>query len=371
MAPSCHWGSLKCHPLSPYKADRYSDFNDSAHYSTTAGTSEAQTVFCRYTSQQHPCADMPAFRDPDTYRDILNGLRIGVSVLDLQKKIVFWSDGAEQITGYSRIDVLGHACADNILLHCNQNSCEMCDEECPIATALHHAKPVEAVTFIHHKSGHRTQVHTWAIPLRDKHGSLIGIIQTFEGEFAIAGPDLNDQNVRQRGRLDDTTGLPNQAMMQAHLRQMLVTFTELQNPFGVVCVEVFELAQFRTRNGHVACRSMLQVLARTLRNTVWPTDFVGSWSENGFLVILSGGHEEALQAVSARILKMMATATIQWWGEQLSVRILIGCTGARTGDTVESILDRARPALGGSQVALPGHAAAVGAANPAGKLSES
>ena len=228
---------------------------------------------------------------------------------------------------------------------------------------LHDAKPVESVTFIHHKSGHRTQVHTWAIPLRDKHGSIIGIIQTFEGEFAIAGPDLNDRNMRERGCLDDTTGLPNQAMTHAHLRETLGAFAELQVPFGVVCVEVPELALFRTRNGQVACRSILQVLARTLRNTMWPTDFVGSWSENRFLVILSGCREDALQAVSARILEMMASATIQWWGEELSVTVLIGCTGARTGDTVESILDRAHPALGGNQAALTARAVAVSAAN--------
>ena len=131
----------------------------------------------------------------------------------------------------------------------------------------------------------------------------------------------------------------------------------------MVCIEVPEFAQFRTRNGQVACRSILQVLARTLRNTVWPTDFVGSWSENRFLVILSGCREDALQAVSARILKMMATATIQWWGEELSVIVSTGCAGARTDDTVESILDRAQPALGGNQVAQPGRAVAVGAAN--------
>jgi PAS domain S-box-containing protein len=306
---------------------------------------------------------MPAFRDPDTYRDILDSLQIGVSVLDLQRKIVFWSNGAEHTTGYARIDVLGHSCTENLLLHCNQDTCEMCNEKCPIAAALHDAKPVEAVIFIRHKSGHRTQVHTWAIPLRDKHGSIIGIIQTFEGEFAIAGSDLNDRNMRERGCLDDTTGLPSQAVMQAHLQEALGMFTQLQIPFGVVCVEVPELAQFRTRNGQVACRSILQVLSRTLRNTVWPTDFVGSWSENGFLTILSGCPEDALQTISARILKIVASATILWWGEELSVTVLIGCSGARTGDTVESILDRARPALGGNEVALPGRAVAAGAAD--------
>ncbi|MHB8218101.1 MAG: PAS domain-containing protein [Candidatus Sulfotelmatobacter sp.] len=66
---------------------------------------------------------------------MLDGLQIGVSVLDLQNKIVFWSDGAEQITGYSRIDVIGHSRADNILQHCNQHSCEMCADRCPISSA--------------------------------------------------------------------------------------------------------------------------------------------------------------------------------------------------------------------------------------------
>jgi hypothetical protein len=41
---------------------------------------------------------MPCFQDPEIYRDILDGLQIGVRVLDLQKKIVFWSDGAEKIS---------------------------------------------------------------------------------------------------------------------------------------------------------------------------------------------------------------------------------------------------------------------------------
>lgn len=65
-------------------------------------------------------------------RDILDGLPIGVSVLDVAKKIVFWSDGAQQITGYARIDVLGHSCRENVFLHCNELSCETCAEKCSI-----------------------------------------------------------------------------------------------------------------------------------------------------------------------------------------------------------------------------------------------
>jgi diguanylate cyclase (GGDEF)-like protein/PAS domain S-box-containing protein len=306
---------------------------------------------------------MPFFQDPETYRDILDGLQIGVSVLDLQKRIVFWSDGAEQITGYTRIEVLGHACTDNILQHCNQNSCELCAERCPITAALHGAKPVEGIGFVHHKSGHRIPVHTWAIPLRDKHGSIVGIIQSFGGEVVVNGPNPNDQRMKERGWLDLVTGLPNQAMMQSHLREALGTFADLEIPFAVVCVEVHEFGPFRARYGQEAATSMLQVLARSLRNTVWPTDFVGRWNENQYLVILCGCGEDALQAVVGRMRRMMSNATIVWWGEELAVRISIGHAYSVAKDTIASILQRAQQGLVEGRAARP--AAQAGGAQAA------
>jgi PAS domain S-box-containing protein len=218
---------------------------------------------------------MPFFEDPETYRDILDGLQIGVSVLDLQKKIVFWSDGAEQISGYARIDVLGHSCVENILPHCNQNSCAMCTANCPMSAALHNASAVQSLSSIHNKLGHWIPVNTWSIPLRDKHGSIIGVIQTFESEITVIGPDPNDRSMKERGCVDPTTELPNQAMMQSHLRETLATFAELQIPLGLICLEVNEMEQFRSKYGQEAAKSILRVLARSLRSSVWPTDFVG------------------------------------------------------------------------------------------------
>ena len=306
---------------------------------------------------------MPAFQDPEIYRDILDCLQIGVSVLDLQQKIVFWSDGAEKITGYARIDVLGHSCRDNIFLHCNQISCEMCVEKCPINATLHDGKPTEATGFIHHHAGHREPVHIWSIPLRDKHRSIIGIIQTFEGEFAVTGPNPNDQSMKERGCMDDLTGLPNQAMMQSHLREMLGTFSDLHIPFGIVFLETHELAKFRARYGQEAGTSMLQVLARTIRNTVWPTDFVGRWNDERFLVILSGCAEQALNNVSDRLVRMAASATIEWWGQELSIALSYGLANAEPGDSIESLLQRAQQALRQKQLSQFGLPVALGASS--------
>src|SRR5208282_676708 len=141
-----------------------------------------------------------------------------------------------------------------------------------ISSALHGGKPLETMSFVHHKSGHRTPVHIWAVPLRDKHGSIIGVILTFEGEVALNGPHPNDQRMKEQGWLDLLTGLPNHALMQSHLRETLGTFADLHIPFAVVVVEFHELSGFRARYGQEAATSMLKVCARTLRNSVWPTD---------------------------------------------------------------------------------------------------
>jgi diguanylate cyclase (GGDEF)-like protein/PAS domain S-box-containing protein len=288
---------------------------------------------------------MPNFIDPDIYRDILDELQIGVSVLDLERRIVFWSDGAESITGYLRIDVLGHSCTENILPHCNQNTCEMCAEDCSLSQALRNAKPLESIGSIHHKAGHWMPVHSWAIPLRDKRGLIIGIIQTFESEFSVNGPDPNDRSMKERGCLDHATELPNHAMMQSHLREALAIFAELEIPLGVLCLEVKALDLFRAKYGTEAAAGALRALARTLRNSVWPTDFVGRWSGDRFLVILSGCDDEALRVLRARMLRITAKVAIQWWGVDLSVAVLMGSANAFAGDNAESLLQRVDASL--------------------------
>src|SRR5579862_6666470 len=307
---------------------------------------------------------MPPFQNPEIYRHILDELQIGISVLDLNKRIVFWSDGAEEVTGYNRIDVLGHLCTDNILQHCDQNCCEMCAEKCPITTAIHGGKPHETVSFIHHKSGHRTPVHLWSIPLRDQHGSIIGVIQSFEGEATLLGPHPSDQRMKDLGWLDLVTGLPSQTMMQSHLRETLGTFADLHVPFAVVCVELHQYDIFRGHYGKEAAVAMLKVLARTLRNCVWPTDFVGRWSESQFLVILCGCEKDALPGVTSRMQRMLSNANIVWRGVELTLKTSISYCQAVEGDTVESIARRALQDLSCKQTSESSAQTARAAASP-------
>ena len=302
---------------------------------------------------------MSAIRDPELYRSILESLPIGICVVDTEKKIIFWNDGAERITERTRIEVLGHSCFDNITPQCNQTGCNQCADQCPLTAVLRDGKTVEAGFFIPHKAGHRIPVHAWTIPLRDGHGLIVGAIQTLEEPRSADDADPNEESMKVGGFIDDVTGLANHAMMQSHLRETLGTFAELRIPFGILCIEATDLGQFRSRYGPDAATSILKVLAHTLRNTVWPSDFVGRWSEDQFLVILNGCSETALQTVSERMRKMVAGAPIEWWGEKQSLAVAIGRASAQAGDTVEVLMQRALRGVGCNRT--PPHSQAAAA----------
>jgi PAS domain S-box-containing protein len=175
---------------------------------------------------------MPAFSDSEFYRSILESLPTGLCIIDLQKKIVLWSDGAERITGHLRHEVTGHCCIGEALLHCDQQDCEWCNEDCPLGRALKTSQAVEALGFLHHKAGHEVAVRARAVPVRDGHGSIIGAVETFEEQQPAANLDYRGENLP--GCVDEVTSVASHIMMQSHLRETVGTFAEVHVPFGVL-----------------------------------------------------------------------------------------------------------------------------------------
>ena len=54
--------------------------------------------------------------DPAIYQIVLDGLETGVYIVDRSRRIRFWNEGAEQITGYLRQDVVGRLLRDHLLI---------------------------------------------------------------------------------------------------------------------------------------------------------------------------------------------------------------------------------------------------------------
>jgi len=300
---------------------------------------------------------MSFFDESEIYRSILENLPTGLCVVDLQKKIVFWSNGAERITGHLRHEVVGRSCVSEPLLHCDQPGCEFCSEECPLARSMKTSQPTDSTGFLHHKSGHEVPVRIRATAVHNQSGSIIGAVETFEDLQQASVPAREDSS-RLPGCVDGITDLPTRAVVQSHLRETLATFTNVQVPFGILCFRLEALDHFRASFGPEAASSLLRVVARTLEGALWRTDFVGRWTDDQFLVILNGCRDEALYSVRERLRRMLANDAIEWWGERRSLPVSIGQATAQSGDNVESILDRAQKSLDGASAGRTRSAAA-------------
>ena len=296
---------------------------------------------------------MSALSEPEICRNILESLPTGVCVVDMGKKIVFWSDGAERITGHLRHEVIGHSCVGQPLLHCDQPGCEFCGEDCPLARAIKTAHPAEATGFLHHKAGYEIPVCIRAVPIHNARGSIIGAVETFENLQSGPGPER--EAMRQMPDFaDGVTGLASRAMMLSHLRGMISRFVNVQVPFAVLFFRVERLNHFRASLGAEAASSLLRVVARTLENNVWMMDFVGRWSDDQFLVLLGNCPEHALGRVRERVRRSLAGEGIEWWGERRSLPVSIGEAVVQPEDSVELVLERAQKSLEAASACCPG-----------------
>jgi diguanylate cyclase (GGDEF)-like protein/PAS domain S-box-containing protein len=290
---------------------------------------------------------MSDFDESETCRSIMESLPAGLCVVDLQKKIVLWSDGAERITGHLRHEVVGRSCVSHPLLHCDQPGCEFCSEECPLARAMKTAQHTEATGLLHHKSGHELPVRIQAVPIHNQHGSVIGAAEIFEELQPAAG--RNDANrISLPIYVDGVTDVATRAMMQSHLRESIATYNDEGISFVVLFFRLEGLEHFRAAIGIEAASSLLRVVARTLESVLWKTDYVGRWTDNEFLVILNGRSDEMVRSVCDRMRHMLANDAIEWWGERRSLPVSIGQATSQPDDTVDSILERAQKSLNGA-----------------------
>lgn len=297
---------------------------------------------------------MSTFHDADIYRSILESLPTGLRLVDMEQKIVLWSDGAERITGYLRHEAIGHSELGSALLHCERPECEGCNEACPISRAVKTSQTAEATGFLRHKSGHEVPIRVRVVPVHDAQGSIIGAAEIFETQSETASPDHHEDGLKLPACVDEVTSIASPALMQSHLREALGTFEEVHVPSSILLLRLEGLKHFRANFGPDAAASLLRVVARTLENALWRTDFAGRWADDQFLVILTGCSEEALPTVCDRVRRLLASDGIEWWGEQRSLPLSVGRATAQPGDTIESLLSRAQQSLNESAAAT-GH----------------
>ena len=206
--------------------------------------------------------------DPGFYRALLDVLSDGVYLVDRDRRITYWSKGAERLTGYPAGQVVGRRCRDDILNHVDGAGLQLCRDYCPLRETMLDGQDRQARVYLRHRSGHRVPVWVRALPLRDSAGKITGAVETFTDDTTVANLRNRLTELQRLALADPLTGLGN----RRHLEQQLQTWVEHRNryqwTFGLLFLDIDHFKAVNDRHGHDIGDDVLRMVAATMSHTV-------------------------------------------------------------------------------------------------------
>jgi len=291
---------------------------------------------------------MSGLLNPAQCEAVLEGLPNGVYVVDLERKILFWNKGAEQITGYHGQEMVGRYCHDDLLMHCDHHHEPLCNESCPLRDTMFDGKPRDADVYLRHKEGHRVPVRVRAVAVRDAEGAIVGAAEIFDERHDLPALRMHPNAQAVHNHTDERTGVSDEASTRSYLDACLRDYEEDHIPFGVLLIAIDGIERFRQSYGPQAVAKALQIAATTLAKSLREGDIVGDWTENRFLALVVNCPAAALAELVFKLKGVVGGAEIPWWGDRLTFKVLIDGAAVRPGDTPASLLARAEAALAAS-----------------------
>lgn len=279
--------------------------------------------------------------DSTVYLQVLDQLNEGVYIVDRERRITYWNQGAEQLTGFRRGDIVGSFCHNEILKHVDREGQLLCHNGCPLTQVLQDGHPNQAEVFLQHREGHRVPVHVRVTPIRDATGAIVAAVEVFNRHWQSREVVERLKFLEREALLDPLTGLVNRRHMAASLERHLTELERYGWPFGVLFADIDHFKQINDRFGHATGDKVLKLVALTLTNSLRPFDDIGRWGGEEFLALVANVGAAQLRQIGERARRLVENSDLQIDGMRIGVTISIGATIARLGDTLDSLVDRA------------------------------
>lgn len=272
---------------------------------------------------------------------LMDNLYEGVYVVDTNRKILYWNDGCESITGFKASDVVNTYCYQNILQHVDQTGNSLCQFECPLSATIKTGKILERDVYLHHKLGYRVPVTVKSIPVYDEHKNIVAAIEVFSDTRFKESKYEENRQLKEMIDIDPLTKIYNRRFINFQLETVLKEFEEFELPFGVMFIDIDHFKNVNDTYGHSVGDEILKVIAKTISNNIRPYDVVGRFGGEEFIVILKRVDMDVLKMVSERIRILSQNSYYIHEGKPISVTISVGATLYDGSETINQIIARA------------------------------
>lgn len=275
------------------------------------------------------------------YRAILDQMNEGVYFVDRERRITYWNPGAENITGYSADEVIGHSCAEGILRHVTESGHQLCISGCPLAAVMHDGEARTAKVFLHHKAGHRVPVTVKGQAIHNAAGDIVGSVELFHARTTTRFADPEGGSRADDAYVDPLTGIGNRRFGEANLGPVLAAVNAQVTSLGVIFLDVDHFKQINDNHGHRTGDAVLRMVGQNLANGLRAGDFPVRWGGEEFLALMPGAEQESLEQAAERLRMLVENSWITKGEDQIRVTVSVGAVLAEPGDGAADVVDRA------------------------------
>jgi diguanylate cyclase (GGDEF)-like protein/PAS domain S-box-containing protein len=280
--------------------------------------------------------------DDGFYRNLLNSISDGIYVVDKERKVVFWNQGAEAITGYERSEIIDSHCYHGKLKHLDQMGNDLCRGKCPLALTIEDGRSRQDEVFLHHREGHRIPISIRVSPVMDAGGAVVGAVEIFQDISSRIADIERIEQLQKMAFLDDLTGIASRRYLEMRLKNRMAEMERYRWTFGVLLIDTDNFKRVNDTYGHAVGDRMLAMIAKTLSANTRSLDLVGRWGGEEFLALISSIDPTHLAAIGNRYRVLVERSSLPMpGGKPLRTTISLGGTLARGEDTAESLLERA------------------------------
>jgi diguanylate cyclase (GGDEF)-like protein/PAS domain S-box-containing protein len=272
----------------------------------------------------------------------MSNLYEGVYVVDTRRKIIFWNQGSEAITGYKAEEVMNSYCFNNILQHVDKFGKQLCQDGCPLHDTLKTGNINEAEVFLHHKNGHRIPVSVKSIPLYDEHNNIVAAIEAFTD--ARYNQDTYEENtkLKQLIEIDALTSIYNRRYLEFQLASSSIENKQFNTPFGVLFLDIDLFKNVNDTYGHNVGDEVLKTIANTIKSSLRVNDIAGRWGGEEFVIILKRIDIEEMTVLAERLRMVCKNSSYKIDHDKtISVTVSIGGSLYQSNETIEDLVGRA------------------------------
>jgi len=279
---------------------------------------------------------------PNFYETLLDNLYDGVYFVNRERQITFWNKAAERITGFTKAEVLGKRCADNLLRHVDERGNSLCQGACPLSYTLGDGQLRSVSVFLHHKNGCRLPVAIGVAPITDNQQKIIGAVEIFRDDSATIAALEKLKELEDLSYLDGLTKIANRTYLETFIVAKFNEFQRLGWSFGVIFVDVDQFKQVNDTYGHQTGDEVLKIVSTTLLKNCRSFDLVGRWGGEEFLCVISNLKDpDQIVIIADRLRALVESTWVSLTDRSFHVTISLGVTVARIQDTPETLIQRA------------------------------